>query len=95
MRKKFTIEDEHRAGIRTYRLLDGDRIIARDVSKDFVDLLASAGVLLHACERARNLVEDEFNNPIIVTMDGSFGLLLDLQEAVAGAEAKPEVAGYV
>jgi hypothetical protein len=48
MAEKFKIEDEHRAGVRTYRLLAGDRIIARDVCAEFVDLLASAGVLKDA-----------------------------------------------
>lgn len=48
MSEKFTIEDEHRPGIRTYRLLSGDRIIAREVSGEFVHLLASTGLLREA-----------------------------------------------
>jgi hypothetical protein len=42
--------------------------------------------LLDACRKAFNLVEDEFNNKIIVEMDGSFGLLHDLREAISFSE---------
>ncbi len=41
--------------------------------------------LLAACERAFSLISDEDNNREIVNMAGSFGLLLDLQSAIAKA----------
>lgn len=59
MTEQFKIEDEHRPIIRTYRLVVGGQIIARDVNKDFVDLLASAGLLLETCEVALPIVEAE------------------------------------
>lgn len=48
---QFIIEDEHRPNCRTYRLLCGDRIVARDVLPEFVELLASAGLLAEVAEK--------------------------------------------
>jgi len=53
---------------------------------DVPRLLEERRELLAACKRALHLVEDEDNNPLIVQMAGSFGLLLDLQTAVRNAE---------
>lgn len=53
---RFIIEDERRPNCRTYRLLCGDRIVARDVLPAFVELLASAGLL---AEEGRKSVERE------------------------------------
>lgn len=87
MAEKFTIEDEHRVGVRTYRLLIGDRIIARDVSAEFVHLLASAGVLNDALYAI--LHEDQDN-----LIPGA--LWSHAKEAIDGARAKqPEVIGYL
>lgn len=38
--------------------------------------------LLNACIKAFDFIDDEFNNKIIVTMCGSFGLWADLKEAI-------------
>lgn len=38
--------------------------------------------LRKACKKAYDFVDDEFNNKIIVEMDGSFGLHSDLGEAL-------------
>ena len=46
-------------------------------------LIAAAPDLLDACKRALHLVEE--NNEEIVQMSGSFGLLSDLQAAIAKA----------
>ena len=42
--------------------------------------------LLAACKRAFDFVDDEFNNKTVVEMNGSFGLWLDLKQAIDFAE---------
>lgn len=51
------------------------------------DLIEAAPDLLEACKRALHLVEE--NNEEIVMMAGSFGLLLDLKEAINKARGRP------
>ena len=46
--------------------------------------------LLAACKRAFDFVDDEFNNKTVVEMNGSFGLWLDLKEAIEFAERNEE-----
>ena len=42
--------------------------------------------LLAACKRAFDFVDDEFNNKTVIEMNGSFGLWLDLKQAIDFAE---------
>lgn len=39
---RFKIEHEHRPNIDSYRILDGDRIVAREVPKDLIFVFALA-----------------------------------------------------
>lgn len=87
MAEKFTIEDEHRVGLRTYRLLVGDQIVAREVSLEFVDLLASAGQLRDALYAI--LYADQDNHV-------PDNLHAQARAALTDADARqPEVVGYL
>jgi hypothetical protein len=57
-----------------------------DEAMDNAALIEAAPDLLKACKRALHLVEE--NNEEIVMMAGSFGLLLDLKEAINKAKGQ-------
>jgi hypothetical protein len=76
-----------------YRIFDNDSHYIADVTPwdedgieggKLANLFAAAPSLLAMCKRALHLVEE--NNEEIVMMPGSFGLMLDLSEAIAKAE---------
>lgn len=87
MAEKFTIEDEHRPGGGAYRLLAGARVIARDVSAEFVHLLANADELRDALYAI--LYADQDNH---IPNDLHAQAFAALNDARAN---QPEVIGFV